>query len=148
MWVTLFYKEPELICLDTVKSFQVLLFIVCTQLNDFKHYYFTIMIIQSKILHSSILLIDGTLTSSWSGAGSDKGYSTFPQTSRLEPHHQKQINVIWRTLFGSNRCLKIISIRLEYLKPYNYVPTNDHYHQKGIVTWNHIKASKMNLDIK
>ena len=34
-----FLNDPELICLHTVKEFQVLLFIVCTQLNGFKYCY-------------------------------------------------------------------------------------------------------------
>ena len=36
LYVRLFLNEPELICLHTVDWFQVLLFIVCTQLNSFK----------------------------------------------------------------------------------------------------------------
>ena len=39
-----FLNELELICLPTVQCLQVLLFIVCTQLNGFKHYYLMLII--------------------------------------------------------------------------------------------------------
>ena len=66
MFVTLFSDEPGFIYLHTVILNQVLLFIVCTQINGFKYCYLTqvclIAIILSKRLNSSIWSIDGTLT--------------------------------------------------------------------------------------
>ena len=46
-----FLNEPELICLHTDKWFQVLLFIICSQLIGFKY---------NNGLKNSIQLIDGT----------------------------------------------------------------------------------------
>ena len=45
-----FLKEPELICLHTVKWLQVLLFVVCSQLNGFKYCYL-ILIVLVNISH-------------------------------------------------------------------------------------------------
>ena len=46
---TLFLNEPELICFHTVKWCQVLLSntnsFICTQFNDFKYYYLTLIIL-------------------------------------------------------------------------------------------------------
>ena len=48
--LTLILDEPELICLHTIKRYQALQFIICTQLNWFKHFYLTV-IIQSNTNH-------------------------------------------------------------------------------------------------
>ena len=41
-------NEPEFICLHIVKWFQVLLFIICAQLNGFKYCYLTQIILFAR----------------------------------------------------------------------------------------------------
>ena len=93
---TLFLNKPEIICLHKDKWFQVLLSninnliqdktFVCTQLNGFKY---------DKWLNSSIWPIYGTLRIM--GVMAMKGYSTFPNTSKLEFPHQMVLGHIQDT---------------------------------------------------
>ena len=56
-----------------------------------------------KRLNSHIYSIDRTLTVDTTTGQSDPGsngyerYSTFPKTPELEPHHQRQFDVLYRT---------------------------------------------------
>ena len=97
--VRLFVNKSELICLHTVKRFQLLLSnsnnSISTQLNDFKY---------KKWLNISIWPIAGTtigtITPVQSGFGSNGNdwVLHIPKAAGLEPHHQLQFTVIPRTL--------------------------------------------------
>ena len=120
----LFFNEPELICLYTIKCCQVLSFIIHTQLTDFKFCYLTLIIlilikIPNEILNRSIWSIDGTLTGTitlgQNGPKSNGNNEVLHslQTPKQEPYHQMLFNIIPRTLKGFKYCYKTLIIQFD-----------------------------------